>query len=48
VWATTIASRTLALRPGGGSDLSGLRFADMTAVVDAFRRANSRTGRPTP
>ena len=46
VWAATIAARTLALRPGGGSDLSTLRFADMTAVVDAFRRANSHTGRP--
>ena len=46
VWAATIASRTPALRPGGGTDTSALRFADVTAVVDAFRRANSHTGRP--
>ena len=45
VWAATVASRTLALRPGGGTDTSVLRFADMTAVVDGFRRADSPTGR---
>jgi hypothetical protein len=46
VWAATIASRTVALQPGGGTDTSTLRFADTTAVVDAFRPANSHTGRP--
>ncbi|MFF7705502.1 tyrosine-type recombinase/integrase [Streptomyces lydicus] len=44
--ATTIASRALAQRPGAGNDPTTLRFADVTAVVDAFRTALKRDGTP--
>jgi integrase len=37
--AVTLASRALSLRPGGGHDPAGLQFADVTAVVDAYRVA---------
>ncbi len=46
IWAATIASRTLTRRPGSGADLATLKFADMSAVVDDFRRATSPAGRP--
>ncbi|WP_033222919.1 tyrosine-type recombinase/integrase [Kitasatospora phosalacinea] len=44
--ATTLASRALAQRPGTGNDPTTLRFADVSAVVDAFRTALKLDGNP--
>ncbi|MFE6684752.1 hypothetical protein [Streptomyces sp. NPDC057729] len=44
--ACLVASRALALRPGGGMDPGVLGFADMTAVVAAFRALLRKDGRP--
>ncbi|MET9661486.1 DUF6262 family protein [Streptomyces sp. NPDC006510] len=44
--ACLVASRALALRPGGGMDPGVLGFADMTAVVAAFRTLLRKDGRP--
>ncbi|MDH6107788.1 integrase [Kitasatospora sp. MAP12-15] len=44
--ATTIASRALAQRPGAGHDPTTLRFADVSAVIDAFRTALKLDGTP--
>jgi integrase len=43
-WACVIASQALALRSGSGEDPGQLQFSDVTAVVNAFRTARSRTG----
>lgn len=40
----TLASRTLAQRPGEGIDPAALHFTDASAVVDAFRTALRRDG----
>lgn len=42
--ACLTASRALHLRPGGGLDPAELGFADMNAVVDAFRNQRRRDG----
>ncbi|MFE0203923.1 tyrosine-type recombinase/integrase [Streptomyces sp. NPDC058985] len=42
--AVTIASRTLAQRPGQGLDPAALHFTDASAIVDAFRVALRRDG----
>jgi len=42
--ACVIASRALALRGDGGADPSGLRFSDVTVVIDAFRLADDDEG----
>jgi integrase len=40
------AARALDLRPGGGADMAELGFADMNAVVDAFRILPKLDGEP--
>jgi len=40
----TIASQALSLRPGGGADPQKLQFADMTALVEGFKRALRQDG----
>nr|BFD92085.1 tyrosine-type recombinase/integrase [Kitasatospora sp. Xyl93] len=40
------AARALDLRPGGGTDVAELGFADMNAVVDAFRVLPKLDGEP--
>ncbi|MFF3748058.1 tyrosine-type recombinase/integrase [Streptomyces kronopolitis] len=44
--ACVTAARALALRPGGGRDEAVLAFADMNAVVDAFRHLPRLDGTP--
>jgi hypothetical protein len=46
VAACAVASRALAARPGGGQDLRQLRYADMTAVFDAFAASTRADGQP--
>jgi integrase len=45
VKACTLASETLARRPGGGEDLRALRYADMESVFQSIKTAHSQTGR---
>ncbi|QIZ37230.1 site-specific integrase [Saccharopolyspora sp. ASAGF58] len=42
--ACVIASRALELRPDGGMDPGKLRFSDVTAVVEGFKRAVNQNG----
>jgi integrase len=44
--ACVIASCALGLRPDGGADPGKLRFSDVTAVVEGFKRAVSKAGKP--
>src|SRR5205823_5834500 len=44
--AAVLASQALDSRPGGGLDVSGLQFADMSAVADQFRNAPRLDGEP--
>ncbi|WP_031076294.1 tyrosine-type recombinase/integrase [Streptomyces sp. NRRL WC-3742] len=44
--ACCTAARALDLRPGGGTDMAQLGFADMNAVVDAFRVLPKLDGQP--
>ncbi|MDT2006899.1 site-specific integrase [Rhodococcus opacus] len=44
--ACMVASKVLTLRPGGGMEPSELGFADMTAVVAAFRILLRKDGNP--
>jgi integrase len=44
--ACVVASRALDLRPEGGADPGKLRFSDVTAVVEGFRRAVNKKGEP--
>ncbi|MGW8985123.1 tyrosine-type recombinase/integrase [Streptomyces parvus] len=46
VKVTSLASRALAQRPGGGSDLTRLGAADMDAIVAAVRAARREDGEP--
>jgi integrase len=44
--ACKIASNALSQRPGGGTDIAALQFADMTVVAAAFRALLSKDGTP--
>lgn len=44
--ACVSAARALALRPGGGTDAAVLTFADMNAVVEAFKHLPRLDGAP--
>ncbi|MGX1887424.1 tyrosine-type recombinase/integrase [Streptomyces sp. NPDC055287] len=44
--ATTVASRALSTRLGGGMEPQEVAFADMTAIADAFRQLPKANGDP--
>ncbi|MGF1431114.1 tyrosine-type recombinase/integrase [Kitasatospora sp. LaBMicrA B282] len=46
VRACHVASDVLAARPNGGTDVSQLRFSDMTAIANAFRELKKEDGAP--
>lgn len=44
--ACQLAADTLARQPGGGTDMTKLRFADMSVIADAFRNLSNDDGTP--